>query len=161
MVTLNCTGEFLYIVKVEFDNSTSYGDSKIFPFSFIEDNQKFLTDPSLAVSILAFIDQTLEVYNIQLQLNREAAEVDKSIWELLGQGAPLSKHTHTNMTNDNLPDQISKDMYYSQDYSCTERSKSVADDIIDEPQNLIFNGKMILQYQRPSIIHQQTLPHFR
>ena len=32
-------------------------------------------------------------------------------------------------------------MYYSQDSSCTERSKSDADDIIDEPQNLIFNEK--------------------
>ena len=45
------------------------------------------------------------------------------------------------MTNDNFPDQVSEDMYYSQDSSCTERSKSDADDIIDEPQNLIFNGK--------------------
>ena len=94
-------------------------------------------------------------------MNREAAEVDRSIWELLGPGAPLSRHTHTNMTNDNFPDQVSEDMYYSQDFSCTERSKSDSDDIIDEPQNLIFNGKMILQYQKPSIIHQQTLPHFR
>ena len=94
-------------------------------------------------------------------MNRKAAEVDRSIWELLGPGAPLSKHTHTNMANDNFPDQVSEDMYYSQDSSCTERSKSDEDDIIDEPQNLTFNGKMILQYQKPSIIHQQTLSHFR
>ena len=40
MVTINCIGEFLYIVKVEFDNSTSYGDSKIFAL-FIEDNLNF------------------------------------------------------------------------------------------------------------------------
>ena len=32
MVTINCTEEFLYIVKVEFDNSTSYGDSEFFLF---------------------------------------------------------------------------------------------------------------------------------
>ena len=42
MVTINSTGEFLYIVKVEFDNSISYGDSKIFAFSFIEDNLIYL-----------------------------------------------------------------------------------------------------------------------
>ena len=119
MVTINCTGEFLYIVRVEFDNSNSYEDTIIFAFSFFEDNLKFWTDQNLAVSIPAFIHQILEIYNIQLQLNREAAEVDRSILELLAPGAPLSKHTNTNLTNDNnFPDQVSN----SQNSSCTEGS---------------------------------------
>ena len=91
-------------------------------------------------------------------MNREAAEVHKSIWELLGPGAPLSAHTHTNMTDDNFPDQVSEDMYYSQDSSCTERSKSDADDIIDETQNLIFNGKNDTPISDTPIVIPSTFP---
>ena len=96
-----------------------------------------MTDPSLAVSIPAFIDQTLEVYNIQLQLNSEVAEVDRGILEILAPGGPLSNHAHTNMTNDNFRIKYQTIyVYHSRDSSCTERSKSYVDDIIDELQNV-------------------------
>ena len=73
-------------------------------------------------------------------MNREAAEIDGSILELLAPGASLSKNTHTNMTNYNFSDQVSNFMYYSQDSSCTERSNPDTNDIIDEQQNFISEG---------------------
>ena len=71
-------------------------------------------------------------------MNREAAEVDRSILELLAPGTPLSKHTNTNLTNDNnFPDQVSN----SQNYYCKEGSLPDTDVIIDEQQNRLYDGK--------------------
>ena len=48
------------------------------------------TDESIAVSISTFIDKTVEVYNTQLLLEQQAAEVDRSLWELLRTNAAPS-----------------------------------------------------------------------
>ena len=47
------------------------------------------TDESIAVSISTFIDKMVEIYNTQLLLDRQASEVDRSLWELLKTNSTL------------------------------------------------------------------------
>ena len=80
-VNQNGSAESLYIVRVSFCHHEE--NVLLFCFSIIEGRPTIWTDQYLAVLIPKFIDETLEVYNYHQSLNREAAEVNRGLVEIL------------------------------------------------------------------------------
>ena len=83
MVNINCNAELLYITRIRVTlDSNSEDDHVLFAFSVIDGIPTIWTDQIITVSITVFINETLEIYNAQLSLERQAAQVNRSLIEL-------------------------------------------------------------------------------
>ena len=127
-------------------DSNSEDDHALFAFSVIDGIPTIWTDQIITVSITIFINETLEVYNAQLSPERQAAEVNRSLIELLTESPRTS-------TLDGYPqDQSFEDPpVYSQGTTFSNESASNTIRTDDGQQTLQFTKENNGQISNSSI----------